>query len=207
MPKSDQKEIKKQNLIKSIQDNTKSLLIPNMQNKMKEVVDYIKANSKEDLNTIQIMSLIAKKSLSEITVINCTYTPQEIAIAFNIYLDMINEINKIKKFPPTIHSFTTLLGITPTAFNNWRADPEKREICNYIHSFFVGSINEATLLNEINTIAGIYTTKTMGLIEQQAPTVIEYKKTTDIDKIQEQLKALNNGIIDAEYEEVGEKDE
>ena len=150
------------------------------------------------------MSLLARKSLSEIAMsrYNISYTPQEIAIAFNIYLDMVDKINQVKKFPPTIHSFTTLLGITPETFDNWKVDPEKREIANYINSYFIGAINTSTLIKEVEVIAGIYTTKTMGLIEKQAPVVVEHKKTTDIGDIQKQLEALKrDNVIEAEYEE------
>ena len=42
-----------------------------------------------------------------------SYTAQEIKIAFNLYLQMINRINEIKPFPPTIESFTSFICIPP----------------------------------------------------------------------------------------------
>lgn len=204
MAKEDKRQEDKKELVKKIQEETRETLLPSIKGKMEEVSDFIIEKVKEDdLSSIQIMSLIARKSLSEIALGGqVSYTPQEIAAAFNIYLDMVDRINKVTKFPPTIHSFTTLLGITPATFNNWRQDPDKREICEYIHSYFIGSINEATLLKEVETIAGIYTTKTMGLVEQVVPMVIEHKKTTNVDEIQAQLQALKKEkVIDAEWEE------
>lgn len=204
----DKKEMQKQELVKKVLDETKGQLLPTIQTKMVEVVDYVVSELKEsenDLNVNQVMSLLAKKSLSELAMSSSqiSYTAQEIAIAFNIYLDMINKINKITKFPPTIHSFTTMLGVTAETFNNWLANPDKREIANYIRSYFIGTINTATLIKQVETIAGIYTTKTMGLIEQAQPIVIEHKKTTDIDEINAQLSALKgDGIIEATYEEI-----
>lgn len=203
----DKKITEKNKLINEIQIETKETLLPAIQKKMNDVVDFVvnTIGEKEgNMNSNQIMSLLARKSLSEIAMssYNVSYTPQEIAVAFNIYLDMIDKINQVKKFPPTIHSFTTLLGITSETFENWKVDPEKREIANYINSYFIGAINTSTLIKEVEVIAGIYTTKTMGLIEKQAPVVVEHKKTTDVDDIQRQLEALKrDNVIEAEYED------
>ena len=111
--KEDKKQEEKKELVKKIQDETRETLIPSIKSKMEEVSNFIIEKVKEDdLSSIQIMSLIARKSISEIALGGqVTYTPQEIAAAFNIYLDMVDRINKVTKFPPTIHSFTTLLGI------------------------------------------------------------------------------------------------
>ena len=158
------KDLKKEKLVKKIKDETKEQLLPAIQTKMNDVVNYV------------VDILREKETLSS---------------------------NQITNFPPTIHSFTTLLGITPQTFYNWLSDPEKKEIASYIKAYFIGAINTATLTKQVETIAGIYTTKTMGLIEEQQPIVIEHKKETNIDKINAQLNALKKDgkIIDAEFEE------
>ena len=202
-----EKDLKKEKLVKKIKNETKEQLLPAIQTKMKDVVNYVVDILREEkiLSSNQIMSILARKSLNEMAMgmYQVSYTPTEIAIAFNIYLDMIDKINQITNFPPTIHSFTTLLGITPQTFYNWLSDPEKKEIASYIKAYFIGAINTATLTKQVETIAGIYTTKTMGLIEEQQPIVIEHKKETNIDKINAQLNALKKDgkIIDAEFEE------
>lgn len=196
----------KEKIVNEIQIKAHDELLPNMRNKMLEVSKYIEektSSSKEELNSSQIMTLIAKRSLSEIASgTTVTYTPQEISVGFNYYLDMINKINDIKKFPPTIESFCVFMGITVATYNNWLVNAEKKEIMDYIHSYLMGAINTSTLNREVDTIAGIYTTKTMGKIEKQAPVVVEHKKSANFDDISKQLEALKrDNIIDAEWEE------
>lgn len=206
----DKKKLKQQLLIKEIQENAHKELLPSLKEKMVEVADYItkRISDGEELNSTQIMSLIAKKSLVEIASgSTITYTPQEIAVSFNYYLEMIDKINKIKKFPPTLESFCVFMGITPATYNNWLSSPDKKNIMDYIHGYLIGAINTSTLIKEVETIAGIYTTKTMGKIEQQSPMVIEHKKVTDVSSIKAQIDALKkDNVIDAEFEEVSGND-
>ena len=58
-------------------------------------------------------------------------------------------------------------------------------------------------MGELREISTIFDLKSQhGFVEQQAPMIIEHKKTTDIDTINAQLQALKgNKIIEAEYEE------
>lgn len=202
----DAKKTKERNLVKELQEKAHNELMPALKNKMEEVSKFIEqrmSKSGEFLNSSQIMSLIARRSLVEIASAgNISYTPQEIGAAFNYYLDMVDKINQIKKFPPTIESFCLFMGITVPTYNSWLADPDKKNIMDYIHSYLLGALNTSTLTKEVETIAGIYTTKTMGKIEQQAPMVIEHKKTTDVDSIRAQIKALKkDNIIEAEFDE------
>lgn len=202
----DKKEIQKKELVKKIQEEAKNELMPSLKKKMEEVSNYIlerMQTNKELLNSSQIMSLIARRSLAEIASAgNISYTPQEISVAFNYYLDMVDKINQIKKFPPTIESFCLFMGISVPTYNNWLVDADKKSVMDYIHSYLLGALNTSTLTKEVETIAGIYTTKTMGKIEQQAPMVIEHKKTVNEDEIKRQLDALKrNNIIEAEWEE------
>lgn len=206
----DSKKTKQQLLVKEIQEKAHNELLPALKNKMEEVSKYIenRMSTGDFLNSSQVMSLIARRSLLEIASAgNVSYTPQEVGAAFNYYLDMIDKINQIKKFPPTIESFCLFMGISVPTYNNWLADPDKKNIMDYIHSYLLGAINTSTLTKEVETIAGIYTTKTMGKIEQQAPMVIEHKKTTDVDSIQAQIQALKkDNIIEADFEEVSDND-
>ena len=207
----DAKKTKERALVKEIQEKAHNDLMPALKNRMEEVSKFIEkrmGEAGEFLNSSQIMSLIARRSLVEVASAgNISYTPQEIGAAFNYYLDMVDKINQIKKFPPTIESFCLFMGITVPTYNSWLADPDKKNIMDYVHSYLLGALNTSTLTKEVETIAGIYTTKTMGKIEQQAPMVIEHKKTTDVDSIQAQIKALKkDNVIEAKFEEVREDD-
>ena len=150
--------------------------------------------------------MIAKKSISEIAMAgtNIGYTSEEIACGFDLYLDMINKINEIKKFPPTVESFCNFMGVSRSTYNNWCVDPEKRNILDYINSYILGVYSVGGMTGDLKEISSMFQQKVLGKVEQQQPQVIKHEITTDIDDINKQLAALkqDNIISDAEYEVV-----
>ena len=200
----------RQELVKKIQEESKEQLLPNLKEKTEEltnyIVDLLRAKGEDNVNNIQIMSLIAQRSMLEVaTAGNITYTPQEIMLGFNMYLNMINKINEIKKYPPTVESFAMFMGISRNTYNNWLADPVKKDVMDYIHSYLLGVLATGGLTGEVKEISAMYQQKVMGKVEAQTPLVIKHEKTTDIDEINAQIEALKgNKIIDAEYDEVEE---
>lgn len=205
----DEKDFAKHELVKKIQEETKEDLLPTIQKKTKELTSYIvellKNKGEDNVNNIQIMSLIAQKSILEIATVNdLRYTPQEIMIGFNLYLDMINKINEIKKFPPTVESFCVFLGISRTTYNNWLVDYDKKSVMDFIHSYLLGVLATGGLTGEVKEISAMYQQKVMGKVEAQQPITVKHEVKTNIDDIQKQLEALkkDNIIVDAEFEEV-----
>ena len=133
---------------------------------------------------------------------NITYTPQEIMLGFNLYLEMINKINEIKKFPPTVESFSIFMGISRSTYNNWLVDPDKREVMDYIHSYLLGVLATGGLMGEVREISAMYLQKTMGKVEAQQPIVVKHEKATDVEDINRQLEALKrDNVIDADWTE------
>ena len=196
------KEIQKQELIKEIREGAKDMLLPNLKEKMQQTTDLILSILKEkDLTNIQIMSLIAKGSLLDVALASkMSYTPQELRIGFDLYLDMINKINDIKPFPPTVEGFANFMGISRNTYNDYLVDVEKKDVMEYIHSYLLGVLTTSTLTGELREISGIYQQKVMGKVEQVQPIVVEHKKVANIDDINEKLKLLKP-IIDADYNE------
>ena len=203
----DKKEMEKQKLIEQIKEESKDKFLPTLKEKTKQatqyIVDLLRDKGEDKVNNIQIMSIIAQRSMVDIVNAgNITFTPQEIMIGFNLYLEMINKINEIKKFPPTVESFAIFMGISRTTYNNWLVDPNKKDVMDYIHSYLLGMLATSALTGEVREISAMYQQKVMGKIEATAPIVVEHKKTENVDEIQAQLKALKqNKIIEAEYEE------
>jgi len=198
------KKVAQQNLIKTIQDHSKNNLLPNLKQKMEETTKHIVDLIQEkDINNIQIMSLISKGSLRETALGgNMEYTAQEIRAGFDLYLDMILRINEVKPFPPTIESFTNFMGVSRSEFNNWLVDIDRKSAAEYINSYLTGVLATGSLTGDLKEVSSIYIQKTMGKIEQTAPTIIEHKKVTDVNEIQEQIAALKkSNAIDAEWEE------
>lgn len=203
----------KEQLVNKIREESKEKLLPTLKEKTTQLTDYIvdllKNKGEEKINNIQIMSLIAQRSMLEVAnVRNITYTPQEIMLGFNLYLEMINKINEIKKFPPTVESFSIFMGISRSTYNNWLVDPDKREVMDYIHSYLLGVLATGGLMGEVREISAMYLQKTMGKVEAQQPIIVKHEKATDVDDINRQLEALkrDNIIIDAEIIEEVKKD-
>ena len=201
------KKIEQEKMINKIKEETKDQLLPTLKKKTSEltsyIVDLLDKKGEEKVNNIQIMSLIAQRSMLEIAnVCNVSYTPQEIMIGFNLYLEMINKINEIKKFPPTVESFCLFMGISRTTYNNWLVDADKRTVMDYIHSYLLGVLATGGLMGEVREISAMYLQKTMGKVEAQQPIVVKHEKVTDVDDINRQLEALKkDNIIEASWEE------
>ena len=201
---NNKKEETKQKLIQDIKEESKNMLLPNLKEKMIATTDLIVNLLKEkDLNNIQIMSMIAKGSLLENALGgNVGYTPQELKIGFDLYLDMINKINEIKPFPPTVESFCNFMGISKTTYDNYLTNYEKRDVMDYIQSYLIGVLATSSLTGELREISSIYQQKALGKVEQTQPVIVEHKKITNIEEIQEKLKSLKkNNIIEAVYDE------
>ena len=204
----DKQKMEKQELIDKIKKETKEQLLPTLKDKTKEATEYIisllKEKGEEKVNSTQILSVIAKRSIVDIANGgNITYTPQEIMIGFNLYLEMINKINEIKKFPPTVESFAIFMGISRNTYNNWLVDPDKKEAMDYIHSYLLGVLSSGGLTGEVREISAMYQQKVMGKVEAQQPMVVKHEVTVDETDIRKQLEALKKeNIIEAEYVEV-----
>lgn len=197
-------------LAKKMQEETKEMLLPSIRNKMEEVANVIKEKVAHNngLTVSQILPLITKRSTSDIaTIQNKSYTSYELGEALNIYMEMIAKINTICKFPPSKGSFCALLGISRKTYDNYMCDPNKIDIMGIIDDYITTSVLTSAQLGELREISSMFNLKTQhGFVEAQTPTVIEYKKTTNIDEINAQISALKDKkIIDAEYDEV-EKD-
>ena len=201
----DKKEISKQKQIEKIKKEARGLLLPSLQEKVKELTDLIlnKIDVNKNTNNIQIMSMIAKAStLDNFYAGNISYTPQELRIGFDLYLEMINKINDVKPFPPTIESFTAFMGMSRATYNNYLVDVERRDVMEYIHSYLLGVLATGSLMGELKEISSIYLQKSMGKVEQVQPIVVEHKKVENIDDIKAKLESLKkDNIIEATYEE------
>lgn len=203
--REDKEKVTKQKTIKKLQEEARTLLLPSLQEKVKELTDLIlnKIDVNKNTNNIQIMSMIAKAStLDNFYAGNISYTPQELRIGFDLYLEMINKINDVKPFPPTVESFAAFMGISRATYNNYLTDPERRDTMEYINSYLLGVLATGSLTGELKEISSIYQQKALGKVELTAPITIEHKKTENIDDIKAKLESLKkDNIIEATYEE------
>lgn len=204
----DKEEIVKQELVKQIQEETKELLLPTLQEKSVElsnkIVELLQNKGKDKINNTQILSMIARKSINEIAMntYQISYTPQEIQIGFNLYLDMVNRINEIKPFPATPESFSLFMGVSYDCYKLWLVDSDKKQIMDYINSYMLGTLSAGGLTGELREISAMYQQKVLGKVEQTNPVVVKHELEVDIDTMQKQLNALKKDkIIEAEWKE------
>lgn len=203
------KKIENQDIVRDIQKVTKEDLLPNIKDKAQEVSKYIEEKAKEihsgtGLTSTQIFNVIANRSVSDIaTAGSKSYTAQELAIALNIYMEMMAKINQYITMPPSKSSFCLLLGIGTSTYNNYLVDPEKSDIMNVIETYITGAKLSSAQTGELREISTMFELKAShGFVEAQNPVVIKHESKIDIDDIRNKLKEMKHGkVIEADYEE------
>lgn len=206
----DEKVLNKQ-IAEKVFESTKEQILPSIREKAEEVSLYLekvlKEKDNEGLTATKILPLIAKRSLNDIAYTTKTFTSQELAIAFNIYVDMINKINNYAKFPPNKGTFCQMLGISRATYDNYMQDPEKCEIMRIIDDYITTTILTSSQIGELREISSMFTLKSNhGFVEATAPVVIEHKKADSVEDIKARLQSIKGRVIDAEYE-VKQKEE
>ncbi|MCI9585688.1 MAG: hypothetical protein HFH45_03545 [Bacilli bacterium] len=204
--KKDRETIQRQTILNELQESSKEFILPEIKKKATELSEYIEENidkGKNGLTATSILPLIAKRSLTDQALAgHITFTPQELAIAFDIYVQVMSEINKYTSFPPSKQTFCLFTGITTQTYNNYLQDPEKCEIMRTIEDYITANKLVSAQLGELREISTMFELKSQhGWVEAQAPVVIEHKKETNVDDIKKKLAAIKGKVIDAEYEE------
>lgn len=204
--KKEKETIEKEEIKNELKKLEEEFLLPEIKRKLEEVSSSLAELTSDDevgLKSTQIYDVIARRSNYDIlTAGHISYTPQELACAFNMYIDFISKVNKKTKFPPSKTTFCQLIGISTATYNNYLQDPEKREIMLIIDDYIVGNLLTSAQLGELREISTMFTTKAQhGLVEAQAPVVIEHKTEVNIDDIKTKIASMKRKVIDAEYEE------
>lgn len=204
--KRDTEKVLNQEIAEEVFKATKEQLLPSIREKAEEVSKYVEKVLKEKndkgLTASQISSIFIKRSANDIASNTISYTPQELSIAFNIYVDMIQEINKHCKFPPSKGTFCQLLGITTQTYDNYMQDSNKTNIMHYIDNYISDTQLISAQINELQPIATMFSLKSQhGFVESTTPIVIKHEKTKDIDDIRAKINSMKNKTVEAEYEE------
>lgn len=204
--KKESEEVFNQRAAEEVLKATAEEVLPSIRAKAEEVSRYLekvlKEKDSEGLTAAKILPLIAKRSLTDIAITNKSFTPQELAAAFNIYIDMIDKINNFTKFPPNKGTFCQMLGISRATYDNYLQDPEKVEIMRIIDDYISTAILTSAQTGELREISSMFTLKSShGFVEANAPVVIEHKSNTNIDDIRNKIETMKNKVIEAQYDE------
>lgn len=209
------KKVANQKMAKEIQTLAQQDLLPNISNKLEEVSKYIEksfknSEEKKGLTATKIYNIIASRSVVDIaSPYDKSYTPQELAVAFNYYVKMMADINEYVSMPPDKSSFCLLLGICDDTYDNYLQDPERCDVMKMVETYIKGAKLTSAQLGETKEISTIFELKSRhGLVEAQAPTTIIHEKKLDVEDIRSQLAEMKRGkITEARYEEKGEGNE
>lgn len=194
----------KQMIINKFKENVSFL--PEVKGKAEEVSKYIAKVIDKDykgLTTTQIMPLIAKRSIADIAVAGkISFTPEELSIAFNLYIEMLQKINQYTRFPPSKQTFCLFIGISSKTYDNYLEDSEKCEIMRIIDDYITSNKLTSAQLGETKEISTMFELKAQhGWVEAQAPVVVKYESHESMDEIKAKIASIKGKVIDAKFEE------
>ena len=147
----------------------------------------------ENLSIIELKSLLSQKNVIGVSP---KYSNTEIAILFDYYKQFIKEINKIQTYLPTKKNFCSFIGISSHQYDRWRQsdDIERVEIMQMVDDYITDLQLTSAQNGDVKEISTIYRTKAEhGMVEAQAPIVIEHKSEANINDIIRQIEAVNQG--------------
>lgn len=204
--KKEKETQQRQNVMQELQKAEKDFLLPEIKKKSEEVAKFVEERLKvgeNGLTATQILPLIARRSIVDIVKAgHVSYTPQELAIAFDIYIQTMQKINEFTRFPPSKQTFCLFIGISTPTYNNYLQDPEKCEIMRIIDDYITTNKLTSAQLGEMREITTMFELKSQhGWVEAQAPVVIKHEKEASIDDIQAKLASMKGKVIDADYQE------
>ena len=190
----------KEMIVQEYKDNLKEELEKRLNSLAERIADKDKK-----ITRIQIDSYLRNRN---ITAVSPKYSPDELAILFSYYQEMIEKINERWMYIPTKKNFCGFCGISSVQYNNWlrSEDPDRNEIMQKIDDFITDVMLTSAQNKEIDNVTTIFRTKAEhNLVEAQAPIVIEHKSEANIDDILSQVNALKSGksLIELEKSDDG----
>lgn len=175
---------------KEYQDNLKEY----MEQRLYDLIYKLKhVETGKHLSTIELRSLISQKNTIGASP---KYNNTELTILFDYYKQFIEKINQIQKYLPTKKNFCSFIGISSVTYDSYKQsdDTERREIMQMIDDYITDIMLTSAQDGEIKEVTTIYRTKAEhGMVEAQAPIVIEHKSEANINNIKQQIEAINKG--------------
>lgn len=124
---------------------------------------------------------------------NFKYTAAELEIIFDYYQEAMTEINKKQIFPPTKKNFCAFAGISSSTYDTYLRSPDdaKREVMLMIDDYITDTTLTLAQNGKIREITTMFRGKTEhGMVEANAPVVIEHKTGVDFATIASRIEAI-----------------
>lgn len=170
------------------QDNLKE----HMEQRLFDLIHKLK-HVEKDLSVIELKSLLSQKNTIGVSP---KYNNTELAILFDYYKQFIEKINEVTNLLPTKKNFCSFIGVSSNQYDRWRQsdDSERAEIMQIIDDYITDLQLTASQNGQVKEISTIYRTKAEhGMVEAQAPIVIQHKSEASINDIRRQIEAINQG--------------
>jgi len=179
---------------KSILEEYKRELPQKLETRLNEITEKLSAREEvKGLSTIEIGELLRPHNVIGQPV---TYTAEQLNIVFEYYRKAMMEINREVKYPPSKENFCAFADISTSNYNQMLMsnDEAKQEVMLRIDDYIRENMLTSAQVGEIREITTMFRGKTAhGLVEAQAPIVVEHKSETDMSKINEMISKLKKG--------------
>ena len=179
---------------KSIIEEYRKELPQKLEERLNEIAEKLSTRKEvQGLSTIEINEILRPHNLIGGAI---KYTAEELNIVFEFYRQAIVNINKKIKYPPSKENFCAFANISTASYNLFlqSIDADKQEVMLRIDDYIRENMLTSAQVGELREITTMFRGKTAhGLVEAQAPIVIEHKNETDRNKIEDMIAKIKRG--------------
>jgi hypothetical protein len=210
------KQAQKQKRLEKVEDleqleGIKKELFEEVKKQLPEIISQKKQelaealSKKGGLEYARIYSLISK---NDFNLARKSYSNEELFFALGQFKEMVNMILEKENFTPSKALFCAFIGVSTSTYDSWLRsnDEQRREVVQMIDDYIADVMLGMAQTRKIDSYTSIYRTKAQhGIVEQNAPIVIEHRAGADLDEIQNRINMIKKGslVVEAEYKEKG----
>lgn len=156
------------------------------------------------LKAPRIHSLISRQNFNSTSSV-IGYSAKDLFIVYQAYQQLVEKINKITMYVPSIKSFCAFAGFSTSTFKNYLQSPdeEKRNVAQMIDDYISDMLLDASKMRKTDASTSIFVAKSEhGMTEAVNPQAIQHTTQVDIKSILDRVADIRNGkVVDAEFKE------
>lgn len=125
------------------------------------------------------------RPLIKVAGLSPVYSADEIAIAFDFFVDCVEELNETCPFVPKIEDFTRMINISKKTFERYQnssSDENMRNICDKIQDYLVARLADGAFSGQVDRLYAMFHQKSSN-------------KQRDNDPVQNNIMVQNNTIM------------
>lgn len=182
-----------ENLLMEYKNNLRDYL----EKKKQYIAEIIVENTKDELNLPLVMRALGRDFACVVG--QPEYSAQELAIVFEYYQDVLAEINKKHKLPPTRQNFCAFCGITTSTYDTYLQsnDLNKKLVMQRIEDYIIENNWTLATKGTLNAYAVEKRTKIKGIgggYTEAREDININQRTLEI-KSADEMKKMLDGII------------